>query len=48
MATVDREVAAEGTDLKVHIVGVERPARVIAASPYDPEGSAMRVKAAAA
>ena len=48
MAMVDREVAAEGTDLKVHIVGVERPARVIAASPYDPEGSAMRVKAAAA
>ena len=48
MAMVDREVAAEGTDLKVHIVGVERPARVIAASPYDPEvrpcGSRRRLR----
>nr|WP_292196799.1 hypothetical protein [Mesorhizobium sp.] len=32
----------EGTELSVHIVGVERPARIIAASPYDPEGKAMR------
>jgi dimethylglycine dehydrogenase len=42
MALVDRDKSAEGTELSVHIVGVERPARVIAASPHDPEGKAMR------
>jgi dimethylglycine dehydrogenase len=42
MAMVDRAFAAEGTALSVHIVGVERPARVIAPSPYDPQGTAMR------
>jgi len=42
LALVEREAAGEGTALSVHIVGVERPARVIAASPYDPAGSAMR------
>lgn len=42
MALVNRDVAAEGTDLTVHIVGVERPAKVIAPSPYDPAGKAMR------
>jgi len=46
MAMVNREVAQEGSDLSVHIVGVERPAKVIAASPYDPKGLAMRGKAA--
>ncbi|MFT5363504.1 MAG: dimethylglycine dehydrogenase, partial [Dinoroseobacter sp.] len=43
MALVNRDVAAEGTDLTVHIVGVERPAKVIAPSPYDPAGKAMRL-----
>ena len=42
MAMVDRDCAAEGTELSVHIVGVERAARVIAPSPYDPAGKAMR------
>ncbi|MGI9480271.1 MAG: GcvT family protein [Hyphomicrobiaceae bacterium] len=42
MALVDRDVAGQGTALSVHVVGVERPARIIAASPYDPEGKAMR------
>ena len=42
MALVDRAKAAIGTGLSVHVVGVERPARVIAPSPYDPSGSAMR------
>ena len=42
MALVDRDMAAPGTALSVHVVGVERPARVIAPSPYDPEGRAMR------
>ena len=42
MALVDRELATEGTELTAHIVGVERPARVIAPSPYDPTGVAMR------
>ncbi len=42
MALVDRDQAAVGTDLSVHVVGVERAARVIAPSPYDPQGKAMR------
>lgn len=42
LALVDRDLAAEGTALSVHIVGVERPACIIPASPYDPEGKAMR------
>ncbi len=42
MALVDREQAEPGTQLSVHVVGVERAARVIAPSPYDPSGKAMR------
>ncbi len=42
MALVNREHTEPGTDLSVHIVGVERKARVIEASPYDPPGKAMR------
>ncbi len=42
MALVDRAHAAEGTGLAVHVVGVSRPARVIAPSPHDPAGRAMR------
>ena len=42
MALVNRDLAAEGTELTVHVVGVERPAKVIAPSPYDPAGKAMR------
>lgn len=42
MALVDRDHSAEGTELTTHVVGVERPAKVIASSPYDPSGSAMR------
>lgn len=42
MAMVNQDVATEGTALSVHIVGVERPARVIAPSPHDPTRSAMR------
>ncbi|GAB4304779.1 MAG: FAD-dependent oxidoreductase [Roseovarius sp.] len=42
MAMVDRDAAAIGTGLSVHVVGEERPARVIPPSPYDPEGRAMR------
>jgi dimethylglycine dehydrogenase len=42
MAMVDRAVAAPGTDLTTHIVGQEVAATVIAASPYDPAGRAMR------
>ncbi|MGB7269130.1 MAG: FAD-dependent oxidoreductase [Albidovulum sp.] len=42
MELVDAELAAEGTGLSVHIVGVERAAKVIAPSPYDPSGKAMR------
>ncbi|HUG31759.1 MAG TPA: FAD-dependent oxidoreductase [Acidimicrobiia bacterium] len=42
MALVDREHADVGKELTTHVVGVERPARVIEPSPYDPEGTAMR------
>ncbi|MEM9471810.1 MAG: FAD-dependent oxidoreductase [Pseudomonadota bacterium] len=42
MALVNQDQAGDGTALSVHIVGVERPAKVIAPSPYDPSGKAMR------
>ena len=42
MALVNADHAVEGADLSVHVVGVERPAKVIANSPYDPQGKAMR------
>lgn len=43
MALVDRDHAQEGTRLRVHVVGVERSARIIAPSPYDPGGKAVRL-----
>jgi dimethylglycine dehydrogenase len=43
MALVNRDNAAIGTELVVHVVGVERTARIIAPSPYDPKGKAMRL-----
>ncbi|MCY4100294.1 MAG: FAD-dependent oxidoreductase, partial [Rhodobacteraceae bacterium] len=43
MALVEPEFSTPGTELAVHIVGVERPAKVIPASPYDPSGKAMRI-----
>ncbi len=42
MALIEPKLATPGTALSVHVVGVERKAKVIAASPYDPEGKAMR------
>jgi len=42
MALVSPEMAEPGTELTSHIVGVECGARVIAPSPYDPQGKAMR------
>jgi len=42
MALIAPEAGRIGTELAVHIVGAERPARVIPPSPYDPEGKAMR------
>ena len=42
MAMVDASVADEGKDLQVHIVGAECAAQVIAPSPYDAQGMAMR------
>jgi dimethylglycine dehydrogenase len=43
MALIDRDQATVGTELTTHIVGVEREARVLAPSPYDPGGAAMRM-----
>jgi dimethylglycine dehydrogenase len=42
LAMVDQDYCKVGTDLQVHIVGAERRAKVIAPSPYDPTGKAMR------
>ncbi len=42
MALVDPAQATPGTELSVHIVGVEKAAKVLAPSPYDPQGQAMR------
>ncbi|QIG52035.1 FAD-dependent oxidoreductase [Nordella sp. HKS 07] len=42
MALVEQEAAEIGRGLSTHIVGVERAARVIPASPYDPEGRKLR------
>ena len=42
MAMVNTDNCAPGPELSLHIVGVERTARVIEASPYDPTGQAMR------
>ncbi len=42
MAFVERELAEPGTALTTHVVGVECPARVIPASPHDPDGKRMR------
>lgn len=42
MAMVNVDVAGDSTDLSIHVVGVERAAKVVAASPYDPSGKAMR------
>ncbi|MEM7745608.1 MAG: FAD-dependent oxidoreductase [Pseudomonadota bacterium] len=43
MAMVDSDLAEEGREFAVHVVGAERPARIIPPSPYDPEGKAMRL-----
>ena len=42
MALIAPEAAEIGSELSVHIVGAERKARVIAPSPHDPAGKAMR------
>ena len=42
LAMIDNGANEVGTELTTHIVGQERATRVIAPSPYDPEGKAMR------
>ena len=42
MALINSALAEEGQELTTHIVGVECKAKVIAPSPYDPEGLVMR------
>lgn len=42
MGLINTELAKPGTELSVHIVGVEKSAKIIADSPYDPNGNAMR------
>ncbi len=36
------ELAAEGTELQIDVLGEMKPAKVIAESPYDPENTALR------
>ena len=43
LAMMDVEHTAFGTELEIHVVGEKRKARVIEMSPYDPDGSRMRV-----
>ena len=43
LALVAPEYAEPGTALTTHVVGVERAATVIRASPYDPDGARMRL-----
>ena len=43
LALVQPDQAIVDTELSVHVVGVERGAKVISPSPYDPEGAAMRL-----
>ena len=43
MALINRDLAAVGTELAVHVVGEKRSAKVIEMSPYDPKGSRMRM-----
>ena len=42
MALVDVEHTQVGEELHTHVVGVERGARIIESSPYDPDGVVMR------
>ena len=42
MALVEPGLSSPGTDLSCHVVGVERPAKVIEPSPYDPAGTRLR------
>ena len=42
MALVDSDLAEVGTDLSVHIVGIERDTTIITPSPYDAAGAVMR------
>ena len=42
MGMIDSEHSGVGTELSIHIVGSERSASVIASSPYDPAGKAMK------
>ena len=42
MALLEPEAAEIGTQLMCHVVGAERQAEVIPASPFDPSGSRMR------
>ncbi|MEO0665692.1 MAG: aminomethyltransferase family protein, partial [Pseudomonadota bacterium] len=42
MAMVDAAYSEPGTELSVHVVGIERQAKVLTPSPYDPNGAAMR------
>ena len=42
MAMIDTDLATEGNEFDIHVVGQARKARIIADSPYDPSGTAMR------
>ena len=39
---INTDLAENGQEIDVHIVGKEKKARIIPASPYDPKGELMR------
>ena len=43
MALIEPALSKTGEEFTTHIVGVERSARIIDASPYDPGGRRMRL-----
>jgi dimethylglycine dehydrogenase len=42
MAYLDRDVAAPGSTVEVHIIGIRRKAKILPGPAFDPEGSRMR------
>jgi dimethylglycine dehydrogenase len=42
MAYLDQDVIEEGAEFEVHVVGEKRAGRIIAPSPYDPQGIRLR------
>ena len=42
LAVIESELAVEGAELEIEILGIRKPVRVLAESPYDPENIRLR------